>query len=882
MLGRLGRRLRALLRPDAMNDDLDEEVRYHIDRQTEANVRAGMGPEEARRAALRAFGGVEESKEQCRDARGVRWLDDFWQDVRYGLRSLAKRPGFTAVALVTLALGIGANTAIFSVVDAVLLRPLPFAEPDRLVVVWERNAQRPARHNTVSPANWLDWRDQSGSFESWAAFVMTRRNLTGVGEPVEVNTQFVSGDYFAVLGTPPLYGRALTAEDDVASGADVVVLGYGLWQRRFGGDPGIVGRAITLNGKPQTVVGVMPRDFQLTIKENANVSGNVELWAPLRVAERDRSKVGRFLATVARLKPGVTAEAARTEVGGIAARLEAEYPEYNTGWGIHVVPVRDQLVGGVRPALLVLSGAVGLVLLIACANVASLLLMRAATRSREIAIRAALGAGRFRVVRQLLTESLCLAVLGGAAGLVLALWGTNLLLALAPPDLVGLPDVDLDLRVLGFTAGVAVLTGLVFGLVPALQASRVDLNGTLKEGGRQAAADNVATRLCRVLVVSEVALALVLLIGAGLLLRSFSTLRSVDPGFEPEGVVATAVRLPGVRYPEDSHCIAFFGDLLERLRATPGVRSASMVSTLPFAGIGSRTDFRIEGEPEPAPGQEPGTDVMVVDPAYFETMGIPILAGRTFTSQEARTVSHVVIVNEALAKRHWPNESPLGKRIKIDMMDEPQFCEIVGVVGDVRNKALDIPADTGIYWPHAELPFSNMTVVVRSDRDPAGLFAPVREVVRDMDPDLPFAELRPMTAWMSDSLARERFSALLLAIFGSVAFVLAVVGIYGVLSYTVALRSGEIGIRMALGAQPADVVRMVLADGLRLTAVGLAAGLVAAVLLNGFVASLLYGVTGTDTATYAGASLLFLAVAVLACALPARRAVSVDPIVALR
>jgi putative ABC transport system permease protein len=430
--------------------------------------------------------------------------------------------------------------------------------------------------------------------------------------------------------------------------------------------------------------------------------------------------------------------------------------------------------------------------------------------------------------------------------------------------------------------GVSVVTGVVFGLVPALQASKVDLNGTLKEGGRSGSADHSAARLCQVLVVSEIAVALVLLIGAGLLLRSFTGLRSIDPGFDPGGVVTTAIRLSGERYSEDPQAIAFFGSLLERVRAMPGVRKASIVSSLPFGGLGSRTDFAIEGQPPPAPGEEPGTDVVVVDPDYFETMGIPILGGRNFTSQEAQVASHVIIVNETLAKRYWPGESPLGKRIKVDMMDDPPFCEIVGVVADSQTRALDAPVETMIYWPYAELVYSRMTLVVDTDRDPAALFPSVREAVHGLDGDLPVPELRSMETWMADSLARERFNALLLAIFGSVAFVLAVIGIYGVLSYTVALRTGEIGIRMALGAQPADVLRMVLMGGLRLTIVGLAAGLVAAVLLNRFIATLLYGVTGTDVATYVGASLLFLVVAVLACALPARRAVAVDPIVVLR
>jgi putative ABC transport system permease protein len=880
MIQRLIRRLGSLLRREALDLEVDEELRYHLEQQTAANERAGMSPEAARAEARRTFGGVEQSRELCRDARGVRWLDDLWQDARFGARSLAKRPGFTAVALATLALGIGANTAIFSVIDAVLLRPLPYADANRVVLVWEHSARNNKEHNLVSPANFSDWREQASSFETLAAFVTRAGNLTGGGaEPEEVNIQHVAPGFFEALGATPVLGRALSAEDDPKSGAPVVVLSYGLWQRRYGGDRDVVGRSVMLDGQPRTVVGVMPREFQLTVTENANVRGAAGVWVPLDTSWTFR---GRFLMVVGKLKPGVTIDAARTEMNYVATQLEARYPENNTGFGVRVVTVRDELVGNVRTALLVLSGAVGLVLLIACANVANLLLMRAATRRREIAMRAALGAGRMRVVRQLLTESLCLSALGGVIGLALALKGTDLLLALAPEDLVGVSDVHLDVRVLAFTLAVSVATGLVFGLVPALQASSVELSGTLKEGGRHASADRASARLSSAFVVSEVALALVLLIGAGLLVRSFAGLRAVDPGFRPEGVVASKISLPAKTYAKDSQCIAFFASLVERARAMPGVRSASIVSALPFGGEGSRTSFLIDGRPAPTEAETPDAQVEVVDPAYFETMGIPVLGGRTFTAAEEEKATHVIIVSESLAHKYWPGESPLGKRIKVDMMDDPPLCEIVGVVGDVRDHSLEDEVHPTVYWPHPELPFSDMSVVIRADGDTDALYAPLRAAVRDLDPDLPMGEMRSMDGWMADSLARSRFTTLLLAVFGAVAFALATVGIYGVLSYAVALRTTEIGVRMALGAGRASIIRMVLRDGLRLSVAGLAIGLVAALLLNRFVASLLFDVTGTDVATYAAASLLFLAVSVVACAVPARRALAVDPIVALR
>ena len=804
----------------------------------------------------------------------------FLYDIRYTLRLLAKTPGFTAAALLTLALGIGANSAIFSVIDAVLLRGLPFPEPERLVVVWERNM--PSQRNTVaSPANFEDWRRLNTSFESLAAFVTAQTNLTGAGEPERLVVQRVSPGFFDVLGAKPAAGRALTAEDDAAEGAPVVVLSDALWRRRFAADPDVIGRTVMLDGDAQTVVGVMPRDFHLTIKEMATTTAKAELWAPARLAQVTTPR-GRFLTVAGRLRQGVSVEDARAEMEYIAAALERQYPEFNTNKSVNVVPLRDQLVGNVRPALLMLSAAVGLVLLIACANVANLLLMRAATRRQEIAIRSALGAARLRVVRQLLTESLCLSVIGGLLGLLLALWGTDLLLALAPADLLGVSDVHVDVRVLGFTAAVAVVTGFVFGLVPAVQASNVDLNTSLKAGGRHGTADRGAARLSRLLVVSEVALAVVLLIGAGLLLRSFVGLRSVDPGFRPEGVVTARVELPSQSYPEEPQQIGFYRALLERVRAMPGVRSASAVSTVPFGGLGSRTRMWIEGRPAPAPGEEARTDVTVIDPAYFETMDIPLLEGRTFTAREAETAADVVVVSEMLAREHFPGESPIGRRVKVNMGEEPAFCEIVGVVGDVRHRSLEEPLHPMVYWPHPKLVVPGMTLVVRADGDPDALLPAVTGAVREMDPNLPVSGVRPLESWMADSLARSRFTTTLLAVFSVVAFSLSVIGIYGVLSYAVTLRTQEIGIRMALGAQRTDVVGMVLREGIRLAVAGLAVGIVAAVALNRYIASLLYGVAGTDAATYAGASLLFLAVAVVACTLPARRASSVDPVTALR
>ena len=808
-------------------------------------------------------------------------MEALLSDVRYGFRLLLKRPAFTGVAVIALALGIGANTAIFSVVNAVLLRTLPYTDPDRLVMVWEANP-RGNQRNVVSPANFLDWRDQNTVFEQMAMFVDTRFNLNGTDEPEELPTQIADVNLFTVLGATPLMGRTFIQQDSVAGTDNVTILSRGLWQRRFAGDPEIIGKTIALNGENFTIVGVMPAGFQMFVKQGSQIGKPVDLWLPWTYNPQARIRRGRSWMTVARLKPGVSLEQAQSEMSSIAARFEQQYPEFNKGWGVNVVSLRDQFVGDIKPALLVLLAAVGFVLLIACANVANLLLARAATRQKEIAIRIALGAGRWRVIRQLLTESVLLSIVGGAAGLLLALWGTELLLALGPRDLLGIDSVGIDRRVLLFTAAVSMITGLVFGVVPAVSASRTNLNETLKEGGRDRSGGGRSRRLRSAFVVVEVALALVLLIGSGLMIRSLWRLQAVDPGFNSSNLLTARLLLPGSRYGQDSQRTAFFKQLVERLQALPGVRTATAIDAMPLGGPGSATGFTISGKPKPAAGEVPVCDVRVIEPNYFEAIGVPLLMGRTFSEREATEVSRVVIINKALSDRYFPGEEALGKKIAISMSENPVPSEIVGIVADAKYAGLDRETRPMAYWPHPELARSSMTLIVRAESDPLALSSALRREVQAMDKDQPIADVRTMEQMVNDSIARTRFSAFLLAVFAGVAMALAAVGIYGVMAYSVEQRTHEIGIRMALGADRGDVVAMVVRQGMTLAAVGVAIGLVSAFALTRFLSTLLYQVSVTDAGSFASVSIALAAVALVASLIPAYRATKVDPMIALR
>ncbi|HEX8161829.1 MAG TPA: ABC transporter permease [Pyrinomonadaceae bacterium] len=808
-----------------------------------------------------------------------------WQDLRYGARTLAKNKGFTLVSVLVLAVGIGANSAIFSVVNAVLLRPLPYPEPERLVVLWgDRDADE--SHSVVSYPDLEDWRAQTRTLEDLSAFNQSGVLLQGDGGPQPMAGANVSAELFSALRVKAAVGRTFTREEDRSGAPPVIMLSYGLWQRRFNSDPRIVGQQIRIGGGgvSTTVVGVLPPGFNFPAQAE-----RTDFLRPLAqaLAERATMRSSYSMPVLARLKPGATAREAEAEMRAIAERIEGQYPDEGFRLGRRLVPLEEEVVGGsLRRSLLVLLGAVGLVLLIGCANIAHLLLARAATRHREMAIRTALGASRTRVVRQLLTESLLLSVVGGALGLLLATWGVELLVASSPVDIPRLKDVALDARVVAFTLSISVLTGVVFGLAPALQSARVDLNDVLKEGGRGASAGASRSRLRAALVVAEVALSLVLLVGAGLLLKSFSKLTNVDPGFDPQNVTATGVTLAKQKYETDERRLAAFSEILARAEGVPGVESAALIYPLPLGGTTTGNTFVIEGRPEPAPGDKSAANYRAISPDYFRVMRTRLVRGRAFDARDRAGAPQVVIVNETFARRYFPGEDPLGKRISIergpvdDSRQPPR--EIVGVAADVRHEGLDVEAGAEFYVPYAQAPEASMSLVVREADGAAGATAGVREAIRQVDKDQYVPAVRRMTDLVAGSVARRRFNALLTGLFAGVALLLASIGIFGVTAYTVAMRTHEIGVRMALGARAADVLRLVLWQGLRLILVGVGVGLAGSLALTRVLAGMLYGVTPTDAPTFAAVSLLLTSVALLACYVPARRATRVDPMIALR
>ena len=809
-------------------------------------------------------------------------MDDVLQDIRYALRLCFRTPGFTMVAVLALALGIGANTAIFTIVNAVLLEPLPFRDPGRLVVMWETNVRRPGRPNVLGPANFIRWRERATAFERTAPFYDYRVNLTGSGAPEEIVGMDVTPDFFPTLGIAPLAGRVF-AEDEGPEGHDAVaILSYGLWQRRFGGDAAVVGRTVQINSRSVTVVGVMPAAMRLFLRRGSLAAKPAELWMPFAFTDAHRTPRGRYMSAIARLKPGVALTEAQAQMDTIASGLTKEFPQFDTGWGAWLVPMHRELSGDLRPALLVLTGAVGFVLLIACANVANLLLARGATRQREIAIRTALGAGRSRVARQLLTESLVLCVFGGGLGLLVALWGLELLLAISPVSLADIGPVDLSYPVLGFTAAVSLATAIICGFAPAFEGSRGSVQDALKDGARQIGASVRHRRIRQAFVVGEIALAVVLLVGAGLMIRSFGSLRGVNPGFDARNVLTARVTVPARRYPDDARRIDFFASLVARLSAIPGVESAGAVSYLPLAGAGAATGFTIVGQPAPLPGQGPTTDVSVCDDGYFRALKVPLLRGRVFAEREMREKSNVVIINDALARRYFPNEDPLGKRLVIAMSDPNVPTEIIGIIGNVKFADFATEARPTTYWPHPQLVYSAMTLTLRTTSDPAAFAPLVEREVRAMDKDQPVADVRTMDQWVTRTLSQAKFSSTLLTTFAGLALALAAIGIYGVMSYSVTQRTPEIGIRLALGAEARDILGMVVGNAVRLAAAGLAIGVVLALALSRTLASLLYETAGTDPLTFAAVVGVLGAVAVAASYFPARRASRIPPVEALR
>jgi putative ABC transport system permease protein len=809
-------------------------------------------------------------------------METLLQDIRYALRMLRTSPGFTAVAVITLALGIGANTAIFSVVNAVLLRALPYKNPNSLVLIWSDQQKRGDSRSQLSFTDIDDYRAQNHVFENVVAFGDWSAVFSGQGNPELIPGMQVGDGYFSVMGAQPLLGRGFLPEEQIDGKDQVVVLGYGLWQRRFGGDPGIVGKQITVRQQPYTVVGVMPREFPAL--PPTLVSNGAQFYRPVAEKHDDKERTSRHLRAIARLNPDASIQSAQADLEVINRHLAKQFPDEYGSDGVRVVKLQEDIAGTLRPALLVLLGAVGFLLLIACANLANLLLARSTGRKREIALRAALGASRPRLVRQTLTESVLLALGGGMLGILVARWGTNVISAMGVKVIPQLMDVGIDLRVLGFTAVVSLMTGVLFGLVPALQVSAPNLNDVLKEGGRgsQGAARGV---LREGLVIAEIALALMLLTGAGLLLRTFGRLNGVDPGFNPKNVLTMAVALPSSTYPFGSaKPAAFYHDLLDRISVLPGVVSAAAVSILPLGGDFDTAQAEVEGQVY-GPGERPSPERYIVTPDFFKTMQIGLLRGRTFSDADNQDSPLVVLVSETAAQRWWPNRDPIGKRIHLPGTTPEQaqiWRTVIGVVNDVKQAGLDAAHTMQVYVPHAQYRNDHLTLVVRTASDPLGSAKAVRQLVSALDKDLAVSDIASMEQVLSGSIAARRFSTVLLGSFAGLGLLLASIGVYGILSYSVAQRIPEIGIRVALGAKQWDVLSLVVGRGFRMVLLGVGTGAVAGLALTRLMSSLLFETSPADPATFVGVSLLLGAVALFASYIPARRATKVDPMVALR
>jgi putative ABC transport system permease protein len=866
LLGLFGRRSREA--------ELDSELRTHLEMAAEENVRRGMSAEEARYAARREFGGVEQMKETYRERRGLPVIETFLQDLRFAARMLRKNPGFTAIAILTLALGIGANTAIFSVIDAVLIRALPFPAADRLI--WA-NARFPLGDSAmVSPPDFADYRAQTRSFDQFAAmgFLDSSANLIGGDKPEQVLTNFASWNFFDALGIRPVLGRSFVPDDEQAALPQVAILGHGIWVRRFGSDPAIIGRKISLDGRPVTVVGVLPTDLPLL--------SEAEVWSPAPMLNSGMTNRGfHFMVVVGRLKPGVGIEQARADLDATARQLGSTYPATDKEWSLRVRTLREAKIGSVKPALLMLLCSVGLLLLVACSNVANLLLARATARRREIAVRGALGAGRWRLVRQMLTESMLLALGGGAMGILAAVWGVHGLRILAPADLPRLDQVAVNGPVLAFTAALSVLTGIAFGLAPALQLSRVNIEETLREAGRSTG--RIARhRAGNALVIGEVAMSLCLLVCGGLLLRSFWRLAHTDPGFRADRVITAKLNLPDAAYNDVPRRVAFFRQLEDRVTALPGVSAAGAISELPLNGEYGDSFFTVVGRSyPPPPNQFDDADLRKVTPGYLAAMRIPLLSGRWFDDRDSTTAPGVIVVNDAFARRYFPGQDPIGKHLQ-GVGGNIQIREIVGVIGTTRHNFLGENPRPEMYLPFAQSGMNRMSLIVRAAGDPSRLAPALQDTVSSIDKDLPLSTVRSMDDIVSASIAEPRFSAQLLGLFAALALVLAGVGLYGLIAYTVTQQTREIGIRMALGAASRDILRMVLTRGLRLTLVGVAIGLAAALGLARLLQGLLFAVNATDPLTFVGVGALLIIVALIACWLPARRAIRVAPMVALR
>ena len=867
-------RLRALAGRDRVVEDVREELHQHVDLLTERLMRDGLTADEARREAHRRVGNVAALADAGYDVRAGGRLADAVRDVRYAVRVLRRQPGFTLVAVLTLTIGIGANTAIFSVADGVLLRPLPYPDADRLAMVWMDNARIRLAEDWHSFPDYLDYRDGNTTFEDMAVFNATSRTLTGDGEPERLPGAHSSANLFAILGVRPALGRTYSPDEDRDGAGTVVVLSHGLWQRRFGGREDVIDGTIDLSGRSHRVIGVMPEGF-------AFPSADTAFWVPTAPSEARRTNRGAlWIQMIGRLRPGVTIAQGQADLERINRSILERFPEQK-GYGVRVVGYHDQIVGRVRPAVMMLVAAVGFVLLIACANVANLLIARGSARRRELAVRAAIGAGRGRLVRQLLAESVVLGALGGACGVALA-WGLlQTLLAAAPADLPRLSSVAIDGRVLIYAGGLSLVTGLLFGLAPALDTAGADPAGSLRDGARGSAGIGAAIR--RGLVVAEVALAVVLLIGAGLMVRSYLNVQRLDLGFDPSGVLTSRITLSGERYAQPAAVIGFFDEVTARVKAEPSIAGAAGIGTVLLSATPNSTNFSIEGRPDFAPADRVEVPVDAVTADYFEVMRVPVVRGRTFDARDGSEAPPVVIVNDTMARMFWPGEDPVGRRIKYGLLaGGAPWMTIVGVVADTRRTGYDEAVRPETYLPHAQSVAASLQLVVRTTGDP-DLAAPIlRAVVRSIDPLVPLSAVGPLEGQLSALTAQRRLNTLLMSVFGLVAATLAAIGIYGVIAYSVDRRTRELGVRMALGASTPSILGLVIRETLTLAGAGLIAGLVGALALTRVVSSLLYDVSAADPATFAVIGLVTVLVALAACLVPAVRATRVDPIAALR
>jgi predicted permease len=873
----LCQRIRTFFRPLAVERELDRELRYHLEREIQENLSRNLPPDEARRAALRSLDGLTTVQEKCRDMRRVNHIENLFQDVRYALRAMGRNPGFTAVIVLTLTLAIGANSAIFSVIDGVLISPLPYPEPDRLVRAFFTSAAFP--RFSLNPWDFHDFRERNRVFEGLAGYFHRDVQLSGAGDPEVIPAIRVTAGYFAVLGIKPARGREFTRSDEGVGNGASVILSDRLWRSRFAADPAILGRIILLDSAPYTVVGIMPPGTQHPGNAYRPLAhGNtVDAWMPFTFDGNPNQRGSHFVDAIGRLKAGVTPQQAQDEMSRLTAQVLSEHK--STGWHMIVVPLYREIVGKSQKLLLVLLGAVGAVLLIACVNAANLMLARSTARRQEIAIRAAIGAGRGRLLRQLLTESMLIALAGGIGGSIVAVGGVKLLVALLPAKFPRAQAIHLDLSVFAFTFAIALAAGLLFGFAPALQASSVSPIQAMRDGARGATSGRGAVRLRSLLVVAEIGIASALLIGAGLMLHSFVNLMRADPGFQPENVLTATVALPFAQYKNGPGIARFYDRLVTALGGLPGVRAAGAASDIPWTGYDENTSFDIEGR-SPKRGDEPHARYHSATPDYFEAMGIPLVAGRFATQRDTAGEPAEIVINQAMARRYWPGESAVGKRVSFDT--PPKWTTIIGIVGDVKDAPNSASAEPAFWWPESQAPFPAMSLAVRSTEAQGTLLDSVRREVRALDPSLAISGVRTMRQVAADSLATPRFSMALIGLFACLALALAAIGIYGVIAYSVGQRAHEFGLRMALGANPWDVQRSVLGDGMKLAAAGVALGAGCALFLSQLVRSLLYEVGPNDPATFAAVAVVAVAVASLACYVPARRATRADPMSALR